>query len=254
MIDRQFWEDVKSVWIVQIPPKVKDAETGSDSAINPDLLKESWNAEEIPFDLVDYNEAVQAVFNGGDIPLKQCVNIQRPPETEKLEPDKSEPVKPEPEKPKRPQLDTEMFDSLLEKQTLPDYVEACKLLIKCELPDKMEGLYDLLIERMPVLQDAIVKFEGVYQPDMYQFYEYYIPEALQLTETYLEYLDAGISEQIIQETEKEVMDAVNKLLTAVNDIIDEIYRFASMEIKAKAKALESLMSQDGYIDTNFKIN
>ena len=147
-----------------------------------------------------------------------------------------------------------MFDSLLEKQTLPDYVEACKLLIKCELPDKMEGLYDLLIERMPVLQDAIVKFEGVYQPDMYQFYEYYIPEALQLTETYLEYLDAGISEQIIQETEKEVMDAVNKLLTAVNDIIDEIYRFASMEIKAKAKALESLMSQDGYIDTNFKIN
>jgi hypothetical protein len=107
---------------------------------------------------------------------------------------------------------------------------------------------------MPVLQDAIVKFESVYQSDMTQFYGYYIPEALQLTATYLEYLNVGIRDQIIQEAEKEVLDAASKLLFAVNDKIDEIYKFASIEIKAKAKALESLMSQDGYVDSNFKIN
>ena len=38
----------------------------------------------------------------------------------------------------------------------------------------------------------------------------------------------------------------------VNEKIDEIYKFASIEIKAKAKALESLMSQDGYVDPNYK--
>ena len=89
---------------------------------------------------------------------------------------------------------------------------------------------------------------------MYSFYEYYIPEALQLTSVYIEYLDVGIGEKILQETENEVLVATEKLVIAVNDKIDEIYRFASMEIKAKAKALESVMSQDGYVDSSFKIN
>ena len=118
----------------------------------------------------------------------------------------------------------------------------------------MDNLYKELIIRIPTLQESLDKFEEIYQPDMYQFYEYYIPEALQLTATYIEYLDVGIGEKILQETEREVLDAANKLLIAVNDKIDEIYRFASMEIKAKAKALESLMSQDGYVDPSFKIN
>ena len=118
----------------------------------------------------------------------------------------------------------------------------------------MDNLYKELIIRMPTLQQSLDKFEEVYQPDMYQFYEYYIPEALQLTATYIEYLDVGIGERILQETERDVLDAANKLLIAVNDKIDEIYKFASMEVKAKAKALESLMSQDGYVDPSFKIN
>lgn len=243
MIERQFWEDAKKVWIVQAPPKIKDIKAGSGGNIDPSLLKDPWDIEGIPFDMVDFDGAVQAAFNGGEIPLKPGVVVPNQAETD-----------PEPEKPKRPQLDTEKFDSLLEKQTFPDYVEACKLLRKCELPNEMDNLYASLIERMPVLQVAIVKFESVYQSDMTQFYEYYIPEALQLTATYLEYLNAGIGDQIIQETEKEVLDAADKLLIAVNDKIDEIYKFASLEIKAKAKALESLMSQDGYVDPNFKIN
>ena len=118
----------------------------------------------------------------------------------------------------------------------------------------MDDLYVSLIEKMSKLHDAIEKFESVYQTDMTQFYEYYIPETLQLTATYLEYLNAGIGDQIILENEKEVLDATDKLLIAVNDKIDEIYKFASLEIKAKAKALESLMSQDGYVNPNFKIN
>ena len=52
----------------------------------------------------------------------------------------------------------------------------------------------------------------------------------------------------------EIVDAVKKLIIAVNDKIDEIYKFASIEIKAKAKALESLMSSEGYVDSGFKIN
>ncbi len=155
---------------------------------------------------------------------------------------------------RRPQLNKKLFEELLQKQKLLDYTQACRLLRNCELPEKMDDLYKELIVRMPILQEAIDKFAEVYEPDMYQFYEYYIPEALQLTATYIEYLDVGIGEKILSETEREVLDAASKLLIAVNDKVDEIYKFASIEIKAKAKALESLMSQDGYVDPNFKIN
>ena len=158
------------------------------------------------------------------------------------------------QRPRRPQLDKVRFEELLKQQRLMDYVEACRLLRKCELPEEMDNLYKELIVRIPILQESIEKFEEMYQPDMYQFYEYYIPEALQLTATYIEYLDVGIGEKILQETEQEVLEATKKLLIAVNDMIDEIYKFASMEIKAKAKALESIMSQDGHVDPNFKIN
>lgn len=155
---------------------------------------------------------------------------------------------------RRPQLNKKLFEELLQKQKLLDYTQACRLLRNCELPEKMDDLYKELIVRMPILQESIDKFAEVYEPDMYQFYEYYIPEALQLTATYIEYLDVGIGEKILSETEREVLDAASKLLIAVNDKVDEIYKFASIEIKAKAKALESLMSQDGYVDPNFKIN
>ena len=154
----------------------------------------------------------------------------------------------------RPQLDKAKFKQMIESQSLPDYVEACRMVRQCELPEEMDNLYQELILRIPVLQESLDKFDDVYQPDMYQFYEYYIPEALQLTSTYIEYLDVGIGAKILEETEKEVLDAARKLIIAVNDKIDEIYKFASIEIKAKAKALESVMSQDGYVDPDFKIS
>lgn len=154
---------------------------------------------------------------------------------------------------RKSRLDRKAFEELLKKQQLLDYTEACRLLINCELPENMENLFKELIVRMPILQESIDKFESVYQPDMYQFYEYYIPEALRLTATYIEYLDIEIGEKILKETEIEVLDATSKLLTGINDKVDEIYRFASMEIKAKAKALESIMSQDGHVDSKYKI-
>ena len=49
------------------------------------------------------------------------------------------------------------------------------------------------------------------------------------------------------------MQALEKLLLAVNEKKDEVYKFASIEVKAKAKALESLMSQDGFVDSAYKI-
>ena len=42
-------------------------------------------------------------------------------------------------------------------------------------------------------------------------------------------------------------------INGVNEKIEEIYRYAKIEIHAQARALESMMSQEGYVDPNFKI-
>ena len=181
--------------------------------------------------------------------------LEEPLQTAKVleEPSQAEKVFAEPPKPVRPHLNTEAFDAYLEKGTIPAYVEAGRLLLPCELPAKMEEIYRELIERMSVLQETMKKFEDVYHADVDEFSEYYIPEALNLTAAYLEYRDIGVGERVMEETEREILQAAGKLLNAVNDKIEEIYKFASIEVKAKAKALDAMMSQDGYVDEKYRM-
>ena len=154
----------------------------------------------------------------------------------------------------RPQLNRELFSQLIQKQNLMDYVEACKLIRKCELPEKMDTLFNELIYKIPILQETILKFQDVYQADLFQLNEYYIIEALQLTATYLEYLNVGIELKVLNETENNVYDAVQTLVIAVEDKINEIYQYGSMEMKARSKALESIMNQDGHVKPAHKLN
>lgn len=248
MIDKIFWEEAKKAWITAAPARITDMKTGFGAAVS-DLPQNPWEMEEdeeISFDQIDEDAVFQAILQGQDISGMAGGGAGSREESEELK-------AAVPEKPPRPRLDEDAFEREMEKRTLTGFVEAGMLLMKCDLPEEMDSLYRELTQRMPVLQEAITKFESVYRTDMDPFYEYYIPEAMQLTATYLEYLDAGISEEIVEDTEKEVVDAVKKLILAVNGKTDEIYKFAAIEIKAKAKALETLMSQGGFVDPDYKL-
>lgn len=234
MIEKQFWINVKEAWIVSAQTKITNVHADSEGTKDFSMPDDSEDME-VSFDDIDFDRSVESVISGGDFVLKEGQ-------------EKEQTVAPS-----RPALDTAAFEQKMGQRTLQGYTEAARLLLHCELPEEIKGLYEELILRLPVLQDAVTKFEGVYQTDLDQFYDYYIPETLQLTSAYLEYLDAGIGKDIVNETEKEILDALKQLLIAVNDKVDEIYKFASIEIKAKAKALESLMSQDGYVDPKFKL-
>ncbi len=240
MIDTAFWKEVRDAWIVKAPPRIEDVKVTSGGAIDSSLLKDPWDLGEIPFDMVDFDHVTEDILNGADIPLKDSAS--------------RETAFSEKQEPENPQLDADKFETLLSQQTISDYIEACRLLRECALPEDMDGLYEELIDRMRGLSDAMNRFKEVYQTDLTQFYEYYIPEALQLTASYLEYRNIGISDEILHQTGQEVMDAAEKLLTALSDTTDQIFRFATIEIKAKAKALESMMSQDGYVSPEYKIS
>lgn len=265
MIDRSFWEEARRAWIVQAPPKIKDVHIGSGGDIDPSLLVNPWDMDEIPFDMVDFEGATRAAFEGGEIPLKLGTGKsgQKPvagtasdaaAETEGASAMTGTSSAAVEEKPKRPKLDSAQFETLLEQQTLPAYVDACRLLRACALPQEMDALYGELSDRMSVLQDTMDKFEQIYQADTTQLREFYIPEALELTASYLEYLDIGIGEDTIESTAREILEALKKLRLAVEDTQKEICKFATIEINAKAKALESLMSQNGFVNPDFKIH
>ena len=66
MIERTFWEEVRSHWILEIPPQISDLKTSSGGEIDPSLLEDPWGQEGIPFDMVDYDDAMEAALAGED--------------------------------------------------------------------------------------------------------------------------------------------------------------------------------------------
>ncbi len=153
----------------------------------------------------------------------------------------------------QPKLDKAVYDKLIEEKTLSSFLEAFKMLRKCMITRKMDDQYKVLIERMVVLQESMEKYKEVYDPDIYDFCEYYVPEILRLTETYLEYVDAGLKWRILHDKETDIVSALEGLVIAINGKIDEIYMYASINLTAKAKAVESMMGQDGYVKPEYKI-
>ena len=150
-------------------------------------------------------------------------------------------------------LDRSILESLLDKKSLHDFSAACSLVYEYGLVPPLSGIYEQLIERIPILENTIIRFKDNYQADLDLFYDFYIPEALTLTANYIEYRETGIHEKTLSGIEESVIDACDKLLVAVNDKINEICRFASIDIKASAKALESIMSQNGHVNPAYKI-
>jgi len=245
MIDNNFWIDAANAWSWDAQPDIKIKDSGGGS-ISEELLKDPWDTDEyIDFDMVDLDASTEAMFAGGSIVLKDA-----PPQ---------KPVAPvievEEEIPAPPKiiLDTDRFDSFLEKETIEGYVECFKMLISSGLGTDITDDLKEIRTRLSVLNDSVKKFNKVYNADLSQFMEIYIPDALNMVVSYIECENASVGEDIINRTKSEIVNTNNTLLLAINDKINEIYKFATIEINAQAKALESLMNMDGYINPEFKI-
>ena len=154
MIEKQFWINVKEAWIVAAQPKITNVHADSEGATDFSVPDDSEDME-VSFDDIDFDRSVESVISGGDFVMK----------------DRQDHVaaKEQTVAPSRPVLDTAAFEQKMGQRTLQGYTEAARLLLHCELPEEINGLYEELILRLPVLQDAVTKFEGVYQTDLDQF-------------------------------------------------------------------------------------
>ena len=245
MINNEFWQNAASAWSWEAKPDVKVL-NGSGGEISQELLKNPYDvyggADFIDFDKVDFDATVDSMLSGGDVVLKE-----RSQETE----DASKPE--EPQKAKII-LDNDKFYDYLEKESIDGYVACCQMLSTCGLSEDITSRYNEIIERLKVLKESDEKFKKVYEANLTMFTESYIPDALNVTVSYIEYENVGVGGDVLESTKKEVVDALDTLLVGINDKIDEIYKFASIELKAAAKALNATMEANGYVDSQYKIN
>lgn len=236
MINKEFWKDAASSWALNVQAEI-NVKVGSGGEISEELLKNPWDSmddEFADFDQIDYEATLKSMLEGGDVIFKNAEEHK--------------------EIPQEICLDMDQFDAYLEQETITGFTGGFKLLRDCGLPDVMTDSLREIVNRMEVLDDAINKFKKVYEADMSMFIENYIPETLNLSAGYIEYVNAKVDEKILVSTQNEVVEALETLLIGINEKIDEIYRFASIEVKAAAKALSANMNMNGYVDPKFKIN
>lgn len=256
MINNDFWQAAASSWSWEAKPDVK-VTTGSGGKISEELLKNPYEVyigeDFIDFDMVDAEASAKSMMSGGDVVLKEETKVTG----EVLQPVEPEvPAKPvEPEKPAKPKiiLDNDKFYDNMELESFDGYMVCCRMLAECGLSENIASQFGEIVERLKVLKDSDIQFKKVYDANLAYFLENYIPDALNVTVSYIEYENAGVSEEILESTRNDVIDALKTLLIGINDKIDEIHKFAAMEVKAAAKALNATMEANGYVDSQFKI-
>ena len=208
MVDTLFWEEVHNAWVTNAPPKISDVKTGSGGEIDPSLLQDIWEPEEIITEVETQSQ----------------------------------------------QFDWESFDALMDKQSIPDYIEACKMLTEGMLPESLKKLYKELIKQLTQLQSVSEKNTDSYQPDLFSLNEIHIPDLLNITTRYIGFLETtGMGEDIIKDTEEEIKDAIDSLIICIKDEITRIDQFTAMDLRASARANASIIRQNGSVDPSMKI-
>jgi len=127
------------------------------------------------------------------------------------------------------EVNREFLKELLKEETIHGkgiHIEECIV--------KMENLQKA-IETNPEQADTIDRFTS-----------YFIPETIGLLMTYIQYVRDNApydDKEIILQKAKESIDALNE---ALDEKIDNIYQYSTMETVAKADALNKILTQGGY--------
>lgn len=246
MINNEFWTEAAASWSWEEKTDIKIV-SGNGGKISEEFLEKTGevvsNEEFVSFDDIKYDVSLEFVATGGEIAIRN--NSKENLETILNHVEDTGP---------KIIIDMDAFDNYFEMGTLVGFRNCFKLLEKCGLEETLIQKSKELENRIEVLEEAEAKFKKIYQADLSLFIENYIPESLNLVLGYIEYVNVKVSDNILASSLLEVEEVLNALLIGINDKIDEIYKFASIELKATAKALNATMSSNGYVDSKYKIN
>lgn len=137
------------------------------------------------------------------------------------------------------------IEKMIEGADLDSYIFYFEDVQHSRIKEDMEQQITILIEKLHKLSAALEKYPDKIE-GTHRFSTYYLPETLRLIFAYQQYLIAGVSKDKIDRVYDKVMESIDSVIVAVESKIDSIYQVATMDIVAKANALQKIMGQDGY--------
>lgn len=250
MVDSRFWNEVKNKWSTKEKKVVFIHNNCDNSNISAKYSKNPLNDfdESILFDDIDYEKSFDSMKNGGEaIGIHgNHLNTGEYLNDRSNELDAVDEMDITATKNKNHNIDFDTFDEYMEKRTFTGYIYAAKLLYEDNVPEVLREPFKEIIKKMPMLDELSNRFKMIYPTDMSMFTEMYIPNFMDLIVGYYEYENIGITGDTLENSMKEILNTAKTLNSAMDEKMDEIKKFAEIEIKAQAKALNALLGANGF--------
>ena len=129
--------------------------------------------------------------------------------------------------------DLESNKTILKQLASEEVVEYSKIPV-AECIDKLENLQKAL-ENNPSQKDSVERFAN-----------YYIPETIGIVMTFVQYVNDNAPEDDMNIVFEKAMESINALNDALDEKVDNIYQYTTMDTIAKADALNEILSHNGY--------
>ena len=129
--------------------------------------------------------------------------------------------------------DLETNKTILKQLESEEVIEYSKIPV-AECIEKLENLQKAL-ENNPSQRDSAERFAN-----------YYIPETIGIVMTFVQYVNDNAPEDDMNIVFEKAMESINALNDALDEKVDNIYQYTTMDTIAKADALNDILSHNGY--------
>ena len=144
------------------------------------------------------------------------------------------------------------YEELTEKTDINMYIVDFEYVYTYNLPEKLHSKIADIIHGLNGLKKTIETYPDS-KKEMIRFFSYYIPETLRVIVSFNSYQQSGIDDKVKDNVFGRVMSSVDTLKTAIDEKINDIYQYATMNTVAQAEALQKIMHQDGFLSGTNKL-
>jgi hypothetical protein len=162
-----------------------------------------------------------------------------------------------PNKLKKAEKKTQQEEKKEKKEKIDSFSEAEKFIDKINNLNKdlsneevTNGLYQTcdLLKQI----DIVDREDGTIDPKLNKLYEYYLPILLGILENYKRLSDSAIKGDEYRQCEVQLVKTIKLINEALKTIYNSLHESEYMNLNADINTLQSLLKQDGLVDSPFK--
>ena len=100
--------------------------------------------------------------------------------------------------------------------------------------------------------DLVDREDGTVDPKLNKLYEYYLPILIGILENYKRLSDSAIKDEEFKKCETQLFKTIKLINEALKTIYNSLHESDYMNLNADINTLQSLLKQDGLVETPFK--